>query len=537
MEVKIIKKTKSLDNLFIKKLNVAAYARVSTKMEAQIFSLDSQIKYYTDIITRNNNWKFIKVYADNGISGRNLKNRNEFVEMINDSLNGKIDLIYTKSVSRFSRNTVDLLKVVRTLKEKGVTVIFEEENINTSTLEGELLLSVLAAVAQTESENISSHIMYGHEMARQNGKILYTSRPYGYNLKNEKLTINKKEAEVVKKIFELYINGHSIYKIAKYLNESKIKSFKKIKWSITTVGNILRNYVYIGTIERGKNTKNKNIYYIENHHEPIIDQNTWNLVQLKIKENHNFRKGEMKVENIYCGYCGGRCSLIQTKRIILCNSVHLYYKKSDGASPLLYLTFKKAFVELLFKILTMDYNKKTNNLELRKLRLARNNYYEKKDILVENYLNKKINDFLYNKECKRLDQIIKDFEEKIKKQESLILSESRVNQIRNDITNMIIDTLDDINEFNIELFNKMITFTMIGEIQKVRTKNPNNIKFFYDDKSNFLSDQSKPKSYLEYSERFIPIIEFKIRNLDKRIKDIRRSKMIKVMFYVRKEEV
>lgn len=181
MEVEIIKKeegriNRKTKNLFSDKIRVAAYARVSTDMEDQQTSFKSQQKYYLEKIMANSSWSFVEVYADEGISGTLASKRESFMRMIKDCKDGKIDLILTKSISRFARNTLDTLKYVRMLRDMGIGVIFEEENINTLDMAGELLLTVLSSVAQQESETISSHIKLGLKMKKERGEIVGFAR-------------------------------------------------------------------------------------------------------------------------------------------------------------------------------------------------------------------------------------------------------------------------------------------------------------------------------------------------------------------------
>ena len=398
MEVKIIKKKIDNQNIYNKKINVAAYARVSTKMEAQNYSLKSQIKYYEEMISRNKNWNLVKVYADDGISGRRIENRNEFIDMLNDAINGKIDLIMTKSVSRFARNTFDLLSVVRTLKDYGVTIIFEEENINTSTLEGEMLLTVLAAVAQTESENISNHISYGNEMKRKSGQLSFRKKPYGYNYVDGKYVINKKEARVVKKMFELCLEGNTISSIANYLNKKKIKPQQGNKWNPQTISKFLRYKRFIGTYESGRNFIFKKAYILENNHEPIIDRDTWDKVQDILKHNKSTHQ-KYKFNNNYCGYCGRKVHLINSYgyKVLKCDSYSNNNKKTCPAKIVNIKYFEKCFVEVLLNILSTDYDYRKIKNEIIKLNNLKDYYMNEKMRIMDLYFELKINEDNYRK--------------------------------------------------------------------------------------------------------------------------------------------
>lgn len=287
MEVQIIKRDETIrnrlnKNRFITKLRVAAYCRVSSDKEDQINSYQSQLKYYNKKICENPEWIFVDVYADEAISGTQTKKRNDFLRMISDAMAGKIDLILTKSISRFARNTVDTLNYVRMLKEKGIGIIFEEENINTLEMAGELLLTILSSVAQQESETISNHVKLGFKMKMERGELIGFNRclGYNYNCETKQIYVNEKEAETVKYIFKRYIEGVGGQTIAKELTQLNAKTINgKAKWTDSAVLGIIKNEKYIGDVRTGKtftadpithkryaNFGEADQYYIKNHH-------------------------------------------------------------------------------------------------------------------------------------------------------------------------------------------------------------------------------------------------------------------------------
>ena len=239
--MEIIKKEKTLYNDNKEKTriyNVAAYVRVSKEKDDQLNSFESQQKYYNKKIEEQENWKLVEIYSDEGITGTSDRKRIGFKKMINDVIQGKIDIIITKSISRFARNTVDTLKYVRLLKSWNVPVIFEEENINTLTKNGEFLLTVLSSIAQQESENISAHVRKGHEMLLKDGNILLGNGCLGYRFynKEKRIEVVPEEAEVVKKIFRLFLEGNTILSIKEYLEENNIKTYKnKAEWDKTGI--------------------------------------------------------------------------------------------------------------------------------------------------------------------------------------------------------------------------------------------------------------------------------------------------------------
>ena len=238
MEIQVIEKTNGRINRVTgttikERLRVCAYCRVSTDNEEQLNSYQSQLKYYDEKINSKSEWQFAGIYADEAISGTLDFKRTNFMKMIADSMEGKIDMILTKSISRFARNTLDTLKYVRMLKKKNVAILFEEENINTGSGQGELVLTLLSAMAQQESENISSHVLLGLKMKKDRGELIGYNGCYGYNynLETKEITINEEEANIVRYMFERYVEGVGSSTIAKELTAKGIKTPKgAIKW-------------------------------------------------------------------------------------------------------------------------------------------------------------------------------------------------------------------------------------------------------------------------------------------------------------------
>jgi DNA invertase Pin-like site-specific DNA recombinase len=276
------------------RLRVAAYCRVSTKYEEQSTSLESQIRYYEEEIQSNSDWEFAGIYAES-ISGVNFKKRDEWNRMIADCKEGKIDLIITKSISRFGRNTLPFLRSINELAVKGVTVYFENERIESSDPKGRHIITVLAALAQAESQSKSENIKWGIRRRMEKGNpMLNQTRFLGYT-KDEKgeLIVVPEEAEIVRLIFELYLQGNGVRKIKRYLEENGIKTATgKSVWSTSTIDRMLSNEKYVGdallqktviedflTRKRTKNIGQQAQYYVENNHEPIIDRATFEEVQ------------------------------------------------------------------------------------------------------------------------------------------------------------------------------------------------------------------------------------------------------------------
>ena len=208
------------------KLRVAAYCRVSTDSDEQAGSYEVQVQHYTDYIERNADWELAGIYADDGISGTNTKKREGFNEMIDDCMAGKIDMVITKSISRFARNTIDCLKYVRQLKEKNIAIVFEKENINTLEASGELLLTIMASLAQQESASLSQNVKLGLQFRYQEGKVQVNHNHFlGYTKDEEgNLIVDEEEAKIVRRIYLEFLNGASLRDISEGLERDKIKT-------------------------------------------------------------------------------------------------------------------------------------------------------------------------------------------------------------------------------------------------------------------------------------------------------------------------
>lgn len=291
----------------LKVLRVAAYCRVSTKLEQQEGSYEAQISYYTEKIKSNLNWQLAGIYADDGISATNMKKRDDFNAMIDDCMAGKIDMIITKSVSRFARNTVDSLETIRKLKEKNIAILFEKEGVNTLEGSGELLITILSSQAQEESRNISENTRWGITRRFENGIIAVNHKKFmGYtkDKKSGELVIVAEQAEIVRRIFRMYLEGSSILEITRALETDKIKTVTgKDTWHPGVIEKMLSNEKYMGdallqktyTVDflTKKRVKNEGIvpqYYIEDNHEAIIPKEIFYRVQEEKTRRANLNK-------------------------------------------------------------------------------------------------------------------------------------------------------------------------------------------------------------------------------------------------------
>ena len=328
--VTVIPATKSFihrtANPAVAKRRVAGYARVSTDKDEQFTSYEAQVDYYTQFIKSHADWSFVKVYTDEGISGLGTRKRDGFNEMIDDAMSGAIDLIITKSVSRFARNTVDSLVTIRKLKEKGVEVYFEKENIYSLDGKGELLLTIMSSLAQEESRSISENVTWGQRKRFSDGKV---SLPYkqflGYERgekKDDPPVVNPEQAVLVRRIYRTFMKGKTTGAIARELTAEGIPSpAGKTEWRASTIKSILQNEKYRGSALLQKCfttdflTKKQKVnegevpqYYIEHSHEAIIDPMEWDAVQDEIRRRKEIGRAYSGTSvfsaKLVCGDCG-----------------------------------------------------------------------------------------------------------------------------------------------------------------------------------------------------------------------------------------
>ena len=338
VEIELIKANDPFDGSSrrrIERLRVAAYCRVSTDDEDQIKSYNSMIRHYTDLIQSNKEYIFAGVYADRAITGTKVDKREEFQRLIQDCMDGKIDLIIAKSIPRFARNTLDTLKYVRMLKERNIAVYFEVEKINTLK-DGEFLMTILSSVAQQEVENTSAYVKKGLKMKMKRGELVgfQGCLGYDYDVNTKSISINEEGAKTVRYIFDRYVAGAGSTMIARELNEQGILTIKGNPWVSSSVMGIINNEKYKGDILLGKtftvdpiskrrldNLGEEDRYYIHNHHEGIVSEETFDRAQeIRNRRNggrkHNVTPGKReKFSRQYafscmleCGFCGASLS-------------------------------------------------------------------------------------------------------------------------------------------------------------------------------------------------------------------------------------
>ena len=318
-----------------RQLRVAAYCRVSTDDEEQLTSYEAQQNYYTDKIMTNHEWTMAGIFADEGITGTSARKRPEFLKMIRQCRQKKIDVVLTKSISRFARNTVDCLHYIRLLKELGIAVIFEKENINTLESDSEILITLLGAFAQSESESISANVRWGKRQAMREGKVsIQYKKLYGFQRgADRKPEIIPEQAKIVAEIYRRYLAGASYRMIQDWLQEEEIPNTSgKLEWSIHGIRSILTNEKYCGDVLCQKtftqdciskkvvrNTGQLPMYLIQNHHEGIVDRKTFDAVQAEMARRNAGKSPSKKTaptgrttytskyalsERLVCGECG-----------------------------------------------------------------------------------------------------------------------------------------------------------------------------------------------------------------------------------------
>ena len=506
------------------KLNVCAYARVSTDSEEQLTSYSSQIKHYSEVIKANPDWNFVGVYADEGISGTQVKNRVEFARMIDDAMKGKIDIIIAKSISRFARNTLDTLKYVRKLREKNIDVYFEKENIHTLNLDSEMFLTLFSAFAQAESESTSQNVKMGLIAKMKQGEPIGNQNCYGYiwNPQTKKHEINEKQAIVVRRIFEMYASGVGGRTIAKRLNADGIPTYLGRKWTQSSINRITQNVTYVGDLlgqkaytcdpishKKQLNYGEKEQYYVKDHHDAIITRDIWDKCQEILKKRNGNITTDSKKHSLY----SLRYDLSGKMKCGFCNSIYVRRhgtKKKDGTTTIYWNCYqrvedktycnhahltrddviKSAFVEL-YNYISKNKSKTKDKLLNAIKKVIREDNYKKKLSIVENDL-AGLRDKLSKLVDMKLDGVIDndvyiDKEREIKNQINNIeenknellrqkdLNDSLSNRI-NAIESIIQDS-NELDEFDSETFNNVIEQIIIGEIGEDDTPNPNVFRF------------------------------------------------------------
>lgn len=363
-----------------KKLRVAAYCRVSTDYSDQLASLENQRTHYESYIRKNAEWELAGIYYDEGISGTKKDRRAALLQMIQDCEDQKIDRVLTKSISRFSRNTMECLEIVRYLTDLGVSLYFEKENIDTQSMDSELMLTILSSMAENESVSLSKNTKWGIKKRFQRGSYKLCKPTYGYDYKDGEMVVNDEEARIVQKIFDDVLSGKPAERIAQELAKDGIPTKKGGTWAGQTIRNMLINVHYTGSalfqktytddqFVRRKNQGEQDMYLIEEHHEAIISKDVFeavgSLLQMQ-RARRNIESGKYHKRYAFsgklrCGVCGGnmkrRAETIRgEKRIFWACNQHIKDRTVCSLKSIRDEAISEAFVSMMNKlILTSDH--------------------------------------------------------------------------------------------------------------------------------------------------------------------------------------
>lgn len=530
-EVEIIK----ANNLITEKINtekqhklkrVCAYCRVSTDSEEQLNSYSSQIEHYSKQIKNNSEWEFVGIYADEGISGTSVKNRTEFQRMVDDALNGKIDIIIAKSISRFARNTVDTLNYVRELRNRKVDVYFEKENIHTLDLDSEMFLTLYSAFAQAESESTSQNVKMGIKAMMKRGEFVGKANPYGYNwIKETKsLEINEEQAEVVRMIFNWYADGVGTKIIAFRLNEMGIKTAMNKNFSQQRVKELIGNEKYVGdllcqkyytisplTHKKARNYGEREKYYVKNHHQGIISRELWDKCQeiyqkrskkiIPSGQSHEskFSRRYTFCSKIECGICGTNYARrVSGKKKDGHKNVYwsCYHKVVSKENCPHSLTIRENILEEMFiqiynilvekkhktkdkliKAIKDTLTKDDNKVKIDKL-------YKEKQILekrLSNLIDMKLDDIenksAYKEKEKEINDKLRIIVKDIKTLETINRQNKNLSNQLKEIEQIIFEEEKAIKKFDKVKFNNLVDKIIIGEKDENGNINSNIVRF------------------------------------------------------------
>lgn len=530
-QVKIIKAQKDNSNPFklANKARVCAYCRVSTDVEEQLLSFESQKQYYKDKISENESWEFVDIYADEAVTGTKASVREGFLRMINDCMAGKIDIIMTKSISRFARNTIDTLHYVRKLKEKNVAVIFEEEHINTLAMEGELLLTILSSVAQQEVSNTSAHVKKGLKMKLERGELIGFNGCIGFNYDpiKKQITVNEDEAKIVRYIFNRYADGFGASVICKELESMNIKTRRgHDKWSTTVITGIIRNEKYVGDCLFGKTytvdpiekkrVPNKGQYdmvYMENHHEAIVDKETFRKANEYLDARSRGRKQQFEgpfldfkgkfafSKKIRCGFCGAtyarrqhhqtsttlkatwKCMTTTKSGAVFCPDSDIVDEKTIMDA---FVLIMKRLVKADDKLIGTFIDRTKASIEATKPTKSLTNINQgikaleaRKNQLMDLMLDGTISKEQYQIKVMEADEKIKGYQEEIKSIEALVEKQKNYELKLTGLTSLISTNME-ITEFDQDVFEALFKNVIVGGMDG-EVKNSHMLTFVFSD--------------------------------------------------------
>ena len=499
------------DEIVARKLRVAAYARVSSSSEDQLNSYRVQNQYYSELISGNPDWEMIDIYADEGITGTSVEKREDFQRMMQDCRKGKIDRILVKSISRFARNTKDCLAAVRELKELGVSVQFEEQGIDTARVSSEMVMAIMASLAQKGSESISGNVQWGYQKRMQDGTFIPPFLPYGYKIVDKKIRIEERQALIVRRIYISYLNGKSMETICAELNAENISLHTNgadRPWRRWIISYILSNEKYTGDslwqktyttatfpTTQKKNNGERMQYYVKNTHPAIISKDIFEAVQKLMRERSKRNASDLKLDTPFrqrmvCGNCGspfrlrrdrgrtywscklhsessGKCSISQIdEQEIMTAFCRLYYKLKHHGEPI--------FTQML------------SNLQ--KIRYSRMLWSE--DVIS---LNKKISDILSQVQfLTQLQQVggvdpdtfitsnnkLSEQLRRLKQEKARLLdtdSDDLADRTR-DLMDALEDGPDFLDSFDAELFDALVERIIVDSNERLRFKLKNGLE-------------------------------------------------------------
>jgi len=527
-EVEVIKSKKNkfdrASGKELSKIRVAPYCRVSTDSSEQMASYDSQVAYYEQKIKENPKWELAKIYSDAGISGTNIDKRLGFQEMIRDAVAGEFDLVITKSISRFARNTKDVMEYTRLLKKHNVAVLFEKENINTFSMQGEVAMTVLTSIAQQESESISTNVKMGLKMKMKRGELVGFRGCLGYDYDKEtkELVINE-EAEVVRFIFDSYNQGKGARLIGKELKDKGYKTKRgSTNWPDSTIRGILKNEKYMGDLLLGKtftvdpitkqhldNMGEEEKYYIKDHHEPIVSKEIFEKAQaIRNKRNCNMEKGRLKrysrqytfSSKIECGFCettvGRRAwnSGTKNKKVVWhCIKSSKHGKKhcpdSKGIhEAVIEEAFVKIFnemcqhnreiIEAFIQAIENTLSESTSKKELSTLNKELSKVEDKIKKLIDLHLDGAIDRENYENKFIELN---KDKERLIKEVNELSLTASEEKEMKTRLKNFrkYFDANKPLKKFDADIFESIVEKIILGGIDDKGQKDPHQLTFVF----------------------------------------------------------